>query len=107
MVAIITSWDTFDKLYAQTSNTPVYAAALLLHPGCRRKYLLENGRNESVNPVLAAVHQLWRDRYAVKEIQKTRSTPITMPEPDAFDHAARLLQFDSTDVNDKLTAFTS
>jgi hypothetical protein len=58
MVAIIASWYAFDKWYAKTSDTAAYAAALLLHPSRRRRYVRDNWRKKWVRPALDAVKNL-------------------------------------------------
>lgn len=39
LAAINHSWHAFDKWYSATDQTPVYAAAVLLHPQHRLLYL--------------------------------------------------------------------
>ncbi|KAH7016591.1 hypothetical protein B0J12DRAFT_530070, partial [Macrophomina phaseolina] len=35
------SWILYDKYYSLTDRTPIYSAAILLHPGLRKQYLHE------------------------------------------------------------------
>ena len=41
--AIMRAWYAFDKYYSLTDEVPVYAAALLLHPSGRKRYI-DDGR---------------------------------------------------------------
>jgi hypothetical protein len=96
-VAIITSWYAFDNWYAKTSDTAAYAAALLLHPSRRRRYIRDNWRKEWVQSALDAVKDLWVERYRDRVIKEEERIPILTKEPDAFDRAARLLQLGLND----------
>ncbi|KAI8622872.1 hypothetical protein F5Y19DRAFT_483721 [Xylariaceae sp. FL1651] len=87
MVAIITSWYAFDNWYAKTLDTAAYAAALLLHPSRRRRYIRDN----------------WRKEYRDRVIEEEERIPARTKEPDAFDRAAKLLQLNLND--DKLDTF--
>jgi hypothetical protein len=50
----------FDKYYAKTDDTPLYAAALILHPSHRLKYLEYNWDSRWIQPILRNVRKLWK-----------------------------------------------
>jgi hypothetical protein len=39
---ILTSWYVFDKYYQLSDESPVYAAALILHPSQRKAHIIKN-----------------------------------------------------------------
>jgi hypothetical protein len=60
---IMTSWYKFDDYYTRTDDTPVYAAAILLHPSLREAHLREAWKDQLqyVSPAIEAVRQLWNE----------------------------------------------
>ncbi len=60
---IMTSWYKFDDYYMRTDDTPVYAAAILLHPSLRRAHLQEAWKDQAqyIAPAIEAVRKLWDD----------------------------------------------
>jgi hypothetical protein len=52
-------WETFDKYYSKTDDSPLYAAALILHPNRRTRYIEANWRAKWVKPILKKVKGLW------------------------------------------------
>jgi len=52
-------WDVFDKYYAKTDTTPLYAAALILHPLRRTDYIKNNWPSKWAKPVLNNVTKFW------------------------------------------------
>ncbi|OWT42471.1 restless-like transposase [Pochonia chlamydosporia 170] len=60
---IMTSWYKFDDYYTRTDDTPVYAAAILLHPSLREAHLKEAWKDQPqyIGPAIAAVRKLWDD----------------------------------------------
>ena len=58
---IMTSWYKFDEYYTRTDDTPVYAAAILLHPSLRRAHLMEAWKDQAqyIEPAIEAVRRLW------------------------------------------------
>ncbi|PNP73637.1 hypothetical protein FNYG_13019 [Fusarium nygamai] len=65
---IMTSWYKFDDYYKRTDDSPVYAAAILLHPNLRRAHLDEAWKDQShyIAPAIDAVRKLWE---GVKPVQ--------------------------------------
>ncbi|KAM0664443.1 hypothetical protein ACQRIU_007025 [Beauveria bassiana] len=60
---IMTSWYKFDEYYTRTDDTPVYAAAILLHPSLRKAHLKEAWKDQSqyIVPAVDAVRRLWEE----------------------------------------------
>lgn len=89
----MTSWYLFDKYYAKTSDSSVYAAALLLHPSFRLQYIQDNWDKSWREPALRAARNLWKEQYAARQVNKLqtrsaeRSSTATSAEPSAFDLA--------------------
>ena len=52
-------WEIFDKYYSKTDESPLYAAALILHPTRRTKYIRYNWKKEWQKPILKKVKELW------------------------------------------------
>ena len=51
--------DVFNKYYGKTDISPLYAAALILHPNRRTKYIKANWKKQWVKPTLKKVKDLW------------------------------------------------
>ncbi|KJZ70117.1 hypothetical protein HIM_10487 [Hirsutella minnesotensis 3608] len=58
---IMTSWYKFDDYYRRTDDSPVYAAAILLHPSLRRAHLEKAWEDQSqyIRPAIESVRKLW------------------------------------------------
>jgi hypothetical protein len=54
-------WDIFDLYYSRSDDTPLYAAALILHPSRRTEYIKTNWPAKWVKPNLKKVEKLWED----------------------------------------------
>lgn len=52
-------WEAFDKYYTKTDDCPLYAAALILHPNRRIKYIHANWKVKWQKPVLKKAKELW------------------------------------------------
>ena len=52
------SWLVFNKYYMKTEDTPVYAAALVLHPARRTQYIRKNWKKEWQRPGINSVKKL-------------------------------------------------
>lgn len=68
--AITCSWYALDKYYRLTDDSPVYTAALLLHPSYRKHYLDVTWRREWINPAVNGVRALWTREYAPIEVDE-------------------------------------
>jgi len=86
-------WDTLDKYYSKTDDSPLYAAALILHPNRRTKYIEANWRAKWVKPALQRVKRLWESYRDKLPPPPSSSVPDTAPqkELDAFDRIAQRL----------------
>jgi hAT family protein len=62
-------WDAFDKYYYLSDESPLYAAAIILHPCRRTQYISANWRREWQRPAFDAVKKLWHNyRQALGDI---------------------------------------
>ncbi|KAF6528150.1 hypothetical protein HZS61_008452 [Fusarium oxysporum f. sp. conglutinans] len=59
-------WFVLNKYYTLSDQTPVYAAALLLDPSKRRKYIERNWQESWHAPAIAAAQQIWLDEYTMQ-----------------------------------------
>ncbi len=50
----------FDKYYLKTDLSPLYAAALILHPGRRTRYIEVNWPKKWVKSIFEKVQKLWK-----------------------------------------------
>lgn len=59
---LLASWYKFDKYYKLTDDTPVYAAAILLHPALRRGYLDRQWEKQAsyIEPAIDSVREMWK-----------------------------------------------
>ena len=85
-------WETFDKYYHKTDDSPFYAAALILHPNRRTKYIQANWKPKWVRPILKKVKELW-EKYREQSLasyEPVIQSPIEPEqEPDIFDQIAK------------------
>ncbi|KAF1736197.1 hypothetical protein CRV24_005135 [Beauveria bassiana] len=68
-----------NKYYALSDQTPVYAAALLLDPSKRRKYIERNWRVSWRAPAIAAAQKIWLDEYKTAAIPESLRAPPDVP----------------------------
>lgn len=61
--AVTTCWHAFNKWYEATDNTPHYAAAVLLHPGCRQAYMKNFWPRKWQSVAVANARKLWLEEY--------------------------------------------
>ena len=61
-------WFVLDKYYTISDQTPVYAAALLLDPSKRKRYIERNWQESWQAPAIAAAQQIWLDEYSTTVI---------------------------------------
>jgi hypothetical protein len=85
-------WDIFDTYYSRTDVTPLYTAALILHPARRTKYIKTNWPAKWVKPNLKKVEKLWEDyqeKIPALSLATSYDEPQRKPEEekelDAFD----------------------
>lgn len=91
------------KYYDLTDTTPLYAAALLLHPAYRKAYLDEHWRNSWIGPAVENARKLWRDEYARNEIESGFAEVIA--EPSFFEQQRRLLKRPKLTTEDEFERF--
>jgi hypothetical protein len=89
-------WEIFDKYYSKTDNSPLYAAALILHPNRRTKYIKANWKAKWVKPTLKKVKELWetyREQASTSLISPSYDkAPVEQEkELDVFDQIAQRL----------------
>ncbi|KJZ68436.1 hypothetical protein HIM_12172 [Hirsutella minnesotensis 3608] len=56
-------WYALDKYYLKSDNSSAYAAALILNPACRKKYIAMNWKTSWQWPAFDSVKQLWSSTY--------------------------------------------
>lgn len=69
-------WFVLNKYYTISDQTPVYAAALLLDPSKRRKYIERNWEESWQATAIAAAQQIWLDEYNAMEIPESLRVPL-------------------------------
>jgi hypothetical protein len=67
-------WFVLSKYYGLSDISPVYAAAILLHPSKRRRYIKRQWEKDWQQPVINTVEKLWMDNY------KGRSMELSISE---------------------------
>ncbi len=68
-------WFVLNKYYALSDQTPVYAAALILDPSKRRKYIERNWSVSWQAPAIAAAQKIWLDEYKTAAIPESLRVP--------------------------------
>ena len=94
------AWHAFDKYYLLTDQVPAYAAALLLHPSRRKRYINVNWKKSWVRAVLPKLQSLWEEKYAI--IKEATALTLSQPthEPDEYDLLERDLNVVQTFADD-------
>src|SRR5438094_127863 len=89
LTAIITSWYALDKYYLLTDETTAYAAAILLHPSRRKRYIEKNWNRKYHKAAFDGVRKLWEAKYRDLDIKASSiSISDVTKEPSAFKLAA-------------------
>ncbi|KAG4269874.1 hypothetical protein FPRO04_14758 [Fusarium proliferatum] len=70
---VLASWFKFDKYCKLTDDTPIYAAAVLLHPAYRKGYFDTHWghQRQYIEPTIKAARKLWQKHF------KPRSEELT------------------------------
>ena len=67
------AWYKFDKYYKLSDDTPVHAAAALLHPQLREAYLRKvwtaKEQQRWIKPTITEVRNLWKDYFKPESVQ--------------------------------------
>ena len=77
-------WEVFDKYYSKTDESPLYAAALILHPNRRTKYIRANQKTKWQKPILKRVKELW-ESYREEAHSLLISSPYEKKPPQDQD----------------------
>ncbi|OBS16901.1 hypothetical protein FPOA_12540 [Fusarium poae] len=74
-------WFVLNKYYTMSEEAPVYVAALLLDPRCRKAYLDKNWKSAWINPAIAGVRQVWEEEYNINNsVNDIDGDIVTTPE---------------------------
>lgn len=97
-------WFVLDKYYFKTDETPVYSAALLLHPSKRLKYLRQNWRADWQDGAINKTRQIWSQyKDCVVETAQKDTPEIEMT---VYDRLAQSLDVtEAGDDEDELEKF--
>ncbi len=84
----------FDKYYLKSDESPLYAAAIILHPERRTRYIRANWEKKWQRPALEKVKGLWEDYRSQALGPETLSTqPSVLP----YGQASTKQELDSYD----------
>lgn len=72
-------WFVLDKYYALTEESPVYAAALLLDPSKRSRYITHNWPASWHTAAIDGARQMWLDEYAKVTPSESSSSDADVP----------------------------
>lgn len=107
LAAINTSWIAFNKYYELSDDVPVHAAAVLLHPGCRKAYMDKVWKRRWIKPGIERAKKLFETRYRQSAMKSPASDAVGQNGAQtAWDfHRNRLLQSLTSRSQDEFTAF--
>jgi len=101
--AVTCGWYALDKYYRLTDDSPVYTAALLLHPSYRKHYLDVTWRREWIKPAVDNERAWWSREYADLEVEECpKDKPIV--EPSFFEKQKALIKLRQR-IGDEFDAF--
>lgn len=103
--SITTSWYALDKYYKLTDDSPIYTAALLLHPSYRKQYLTSTWPKAWVKPAVQRVKELWKEKYALIKVDNGAQTPVTSQAPISFFQQQQELLQRRHHLNDEFEVF--
>ncbi|KAI3572257.1 hypothetical protein IWW34DRAFT_229093 [Fusarium oxysporum f. sp. albedinis] len=72
-------WFVLDKYDTMSDEAPVYVAALLLDPRCRKAYLDKNCKSTWINPAIVGARQIWEEEYNTNIEGDIETTPEDNP----------------------------
>ncbi|KAM5529203.1 hypothetical protein FOXYSP1_17047 [Fusarium oxysporum f. sp. phaseoli] len=61
-----------------SDETPIYVAALLLDPHCRKAYLDKNWKSALINPAIVGARQIWEEKYDINIDRLSNHTPYAI-----------------------------
>lgn len=80
--AIEMGWFVLNKYYTMTEDVPVYAAALLLDPSKRLKYIKQNWPRQWHDTALAGAQGIWMTEYHGIDTPRGLDPPTPPPKPE-------------------------
>jgi hypothetical protein len=87
-------WFVLNKYYTMSEEAPVYVAALLLDPRCRKAYLDKNWKSAWINPAIAGVRQVWEEEYNINNsVNDIDGDIVTTPEDTQSRQGSRLRSY--------------
>lgn len=102
-------WFILNKYYELTDSVPVYAAAMLLDPSKRSRYLTQNWPVEWHQKALDATRRIWEDKYQNIPLSPSQDNLMDVdgspPSPEMskneLDQLKRALQVEMADITDE------
>lgn len=97
------AWAKFDEYYQRTDNSPLYAAALILNPNRRTKYIQTFWKKDWQKSIFPKVRQLW-ETYLESErplacLQEVSYGTSSLEESKELDEYDRIVN----ELNEKVT----
>jgi hAT family C-terminal dimerisation region len=86
----MTGWYALDKYYLKTEDSPAYAAAVILNPSCRKRYISTNWRKEWQGKAFRDTRNIWDEEY--RQCCVPQVNPQASGDLDAFDLLRQRLQ---------------
>lgn len=104
-------WFILAKYYELTDTVPAYAAAMLLDPSKRSRYLMQNWPVQWHQKALDATQCIWEDKYMLLDLSEDTDDPmkdnnssalLTLEKPkNELDRLKRSLQVEMADPTDE------
>jgi hypothetical protein len=102
-------WFILNKYYELTDTVPVYAAAILLDPSKRSRYLTQNWPAQWHQKALDATQRIWEDKYknlplnpSEDDLMEVDGSPASPENPkNELDRLKRSLQVEAADLTDE------
>lgn len=60
---LLVGWYALDKYYLKTEDSPAYAAAVILNPACRKKYISTNWKKDWHKKAFKDTRNMWESDY--------------------------------------------
>lgn len=81
ILAIEMGWFVLSKYYGLSDATPAYAAAILLHPQKRKRYIEKRWDKDWRQPAIDAVRSLWKSNYESLSTEPETHRKSSVQEP--------------------------
>ena len=100
---LLVLWFKFDKYYKLTNNIPLYAAAILLYPALRRRYLdqQQKKQKEYIKPIIDLVRNI-----QAREFKTLAPKQVDIDELDKFERQRKQIYYNAIN-QDKFERFIS